>query len=99
MSLPNEWLRLAWMQAWQVTVLITAVAVLTRVAAANRPHLAYVLWMVVFIKCLTPPLWSSPSGVFCWLQPPSIRAHTPLLMPPSRADQFSENQTVTAVRA
>lgn len=66
----NDWLWAAWTQTWQVTVLIAAVALFARFAAANRPQLAFVLWLVVFSKCVTPPLWSSPSGAFCWLQPP-----------------------------
>lgn len=60
--------RLAWSQAWQVTLLIVAVALLVRLAGRNRPHLAHAMWLVVLAKCLTPPLWSSPSGIFCWLQ-------------------------------
>lgn len=38
------------------------------------------LWLVVLAKCVTPPLWSSPSGVFCWLQPPRLSVDTS--MPP-----------------
>ncbi len=60
--------RLAWTQAWQVTVLIVAVAVMTRLVARNRPHLAHVLWLVVLVKCVTPPVFCSTSGVFCWMQ-------------------------------
>ena len=58
----------AWAQTWQLTVLIAIVWLTTRFAARNRPHLASILWLVVLLKCVTPPLWSSPSGVFCWLQ-------------------------------
>ena len=65
MDLPSrELLGMAWAQLWQVTVLIVAVGLLVRVLCRRRPHLAYVLWMVVIVKCLTPPLWSSPTGVF-----------------------------------
>ncbi|MCP4589837.1 MAG: hypothetical protein GY842_03765, partial [bacterium] len=60
--------RLAWTQAWQVTILILVVAVLTRLVARNRPHLAHVLWLVVLVKCVTPPVFCSTSGVFCWMQ-------------------------------
>ncbi len=56
-------------QLWQVTLLVLAVAILVRLLARNRPHLAYALWLVVLVKCVTPPVWSSPSGVFCWLLP------------------------------
>jgi beta-lactamase regulating signal transducer with metallopeptidase domain len=66
----NDWPWVAWTQLWQVTVLILAVALLLRCASRNRPQLACVLWLVVFLKCITPPLWSSPSGAFCWLQRP-----------------------------
>ena len=66
----NDWLWVAWTQTWQVTVLIATVGLLVWCAARSRPQLAFVLWLVVFLKCVTPPLWSSQSGAFCWLQPP-----------------------------
>ena len=56
----------AWSQLWQVSVLILAVGLVTRLFCKKRPHLAYVLWLLVIIKCLTPPVWSSPTGVFSW---------------------------------
>lgn len=57
---------LAWTQLWQVTVVIAAVAIATRWGCRNRPHLAHLLWLVVFVKCWIPPLWSSPTGIFSW---------------------------------
>jgi len=67
---PNdrEWLELAWSQLWQVTALAVLVGALTRFGCRRRPHLAYVLWMLVVLKCLAPPLWSSPTGLFSWAQ-------------------------------
>ena len=56
-------------QLWQVTLLILVVAALSRWLSPRRPHLSHLLWLVVLIKCVTPPLWASPGGVFCWLQP------------------------------
>jgi len=67
MSAP-DWLRLAWAQTWQLTLLIVLVATAVRATSRHRPHLAHALWLVVLVKCVTPPLWSSPSGVFCWLE-------------------------------
>ena len=64
----DELARAAWTQAWQVTVLIVVVALSTRLLARNRPHLAHALWLVVLLKCVTPPVWSSASGAFCWVQ-------------------------------
>jgi len=63
-----EFAHMVFSQMWQVTALILFVLVTARFVARNRPHLAYVLWLVVLVKCVTPPLWTSPSGVFSWLQ-------------------------------
>ncbi len=57
---------LAWTQLWQVTAVAIIIGLLTRVFCRRRPHLAYLLWLVVVVKCLTPPLWSSTTGVFSW---------------------------------
>jgi len=94
MNLPeSELARVVLAQAWQVTLLIVFVAVVARYAARNRPHLAHVLWVVVLIKCLTPPLWSSPSGIFCWLQ----RAETERAAVDVSAVSFAELANGTAV--
>src|SRR5262249_35193908 len=58
----------AWMQFWQVTVLIAAVGLLTRLVLRRRPHLSYVLWMLVLVKCVTPPLIPSRFGLFTHLK-------------------------------
>jgi beta-lactamase regulating signal transducer with metallopeptidase domain/Leucine-rich repeat (LRR) protein len=63
----DEFIQLAWTQLWQVTLVIVVVAVVVQLAARRRPHLAYLLWSVVLIKCLTPPVVSSPTGLFSWL--------------------------------
>ena len=60
------WVNLAWNQLWQVTLVVTVVALATRLFARERPHLAYWLWVLVLAKCLTPPVFSSPTGVFSW---------------------------------
>lgn len=62
------WIGIVWAQCWQVTALIVVVWVTTRLLARSRPHLACALWLVVLFKCVTPPIWSSPSGIFCWVQ-------------------------------
>ncbi len=53
---------------WQVTVVAIVVGVITRLFCRKRPHLAYALWVLVIIKFLTPPVWSSPVGVFSWVE-------------------------------
>ena len=64
----NEPANLAWLQFLQVTALIAVVGLLAGLVCRRRPHLAYVLWILVLLKCLTPPLWSSPAGIFSWAQ-------------------------------
>jgi beta-lactamase regulating signal transducer with metallopeptidase domain len=64
----DELLRLACTQSWQLAALVAVVAAAVSTLARNRPHLAHALWLVVLLKCFCPPLWSTPSGVFCWLQ-------------------------------
>jgi beta-lactamase regulating signal transducer with metallopeptidase domain len=59
-------LELAARQIVQLSVAIVAVGAVTRLLCRRRPHLAYVLWMLVLVKALTPPVWSSRSGVFSW---------------------------------
>lgn len=54
-------------QLWQLTALILVVGLLVHFFGRRRPHLAYVLWFVVLLKCVTPPIWSSPTGIFSWV--------------------------------
>ena len=68
-GLAGGWVQIAWHQCWQVTLLIGGVWLVLRIAGKNRPHMACALWLVVLVKCVTPPVVSSPSGIFCWLQP------------------------------
>ena len=51
-------------QLWQVSILVVIVAAIAQVVGRWRPHLAYVLWLLVAVKCITPPLIGSPTGVF-----------------------------------
>ena len=74
-DLTGAW-ALAWTQIWQVTAVVVVAAAVTRLCGARRPHLAYLLWLLVLAKCWIPPIWTSPSGVFCWLgaEPPEAKA-------------------------
>jgi bla regulator protein BlaR1 len=55
-------------QIWQIAALAIFVALIVRLVAKNRPHLAHAMWMLVLIKCVTPPLWGHSLGVFSQLQ-------------------------------
>ena len=73
----SEFIPIALAQLWQVTLLILVIGVLSRWLSPRRPHLSHLLWLVVLIKCVTPPIWTSSGGVFCWLQPEQ-QVKTPL---------------------
>jgi beta-lactamase regulating signal transducer with metallopeptidase domain len=55
-------------QLWQVTALAVFVWRAVRWLAWDRPHLAHALWLLVLIKCITPPVLASPTSPFSWLQ-------------------------------
>ncbi len=60
-------------QTWQVGLLAAGIWTLTRIAGRDRPHLAHCLWTLVILKCLMPPVWTSPVGLFCWINTLSLQ--------------------------
>ena len=65
LSFSESFTSAAMTQLWQVTVVILIAILLTRIFA-KRPHLTFTIWMIVVLKCITPPIISSPTGLFCW---------------------------------
>ncbi len=63
----DQILLLIWTQTWQIALLWLFVAIMLRSFVRNRPHLGHVLCALVLMKCLIPPVWSSPIGPFSWL--------------------------------
>jgi beta-lactamase regulating signal transducer with metallopeptidase domain len=57
---------LALSQLVQLTLAIVVASALTWLFCRRGPHLAYAIWVLVLAKSLTPPIWSSPLGVFSW---------------------------------
>jgi beta-lactamase regulating signal transducer with metallopeptidase domain len=60
-------LMLVWTQAWQIAVLFFVILVLFRLFARNRPRVAHLLWGVLLIKCLIPPVVSNSWAPFSWM--------------------------------
>ncbi|HEV3340451.1 MAG TPA: M56 family metallopeptidase [Pirellulales bacterium] len=56
---------LVFSQIWQVTIVAALAGAAAALFCRTRPRLAYLLGLVVLVKCWAPPLWSSPIGVFC----------------------------------
>ena len=65
--MPELW-QLVVTQAWQIAVLTILVALLSRTVIRHRPHFAHALWLLVLIKCVTPPVWGHSLGLFSRLQ-------------------------------
>jgi len=55
-----------WMvtQIWQIAVLAVVVGLIVRGLAGRHPQLADLLWLVVIIKCVIPPVWTHPMALF-----------------------------------
>lgn len=62
----QNFLSLLFSQVVQVTILAVAVWWVTRCFAKNRSHLAHALWLLVLLKCVTPPICHNPVSPFCW---------------------------------
>ncbi len=82
----SELAPLAWTQLWQVTTVALIVLLLVRMFCKHRPHLAYVLLLLVVVKCFTPPIWSSPVGVFSWNWALPTNQN-PMISPTTNADE------------
>lgn len=63
----DQILLLLWNQAWQITLLWLMVTFAFRRFAKSRPHLGHIFCILLLIKFLIPPIWSSPVSVFSWL--------------------------------
>lgn len=90
-----RWSQLAWPMFWQLSLVIVCVALATRICCRNRPHLAYILWMLVLVKALAPPIVSSPTSVFSWAAASRAGSRsTPLRLPPPARLPSADNQAV-----
>ncbi|HVX12653.1 MAG TPA: M56 family metallopeptidase [Pirellulales bacterium] len=90
-------LDLAWRQWWQVTLVAALGAAAMRWACRGRPHLAYLIGLVVLVKCWTPPIWSSHGGLFCWPPKTSLAATTAADSLPERAAKAAPHANTAAI--
>lgn len=54
-------------QVWQVTLLAAVVWIVTKTLCKRRPHLGHALWLLVLIKCVVPPVFSSSTSLYSWM--------------------------------
>ena len=68
-------------QTWQVAALSVIALIAVRLFAADRPHLAHAIWALVLIKCIIPPLMSSPLSPFSWIEARSLQTQSTAMIP------------------
>ena len=51
------------MQIWQVAVAVVIAWSLGRLFARHRPYFAFGIWLIVAVKCITPPIWGHPLSI------------------------------------
>lgn len=74
-------------QAIQVALVGFVVSILFHMFARNRPHLAHALWALVLVKCLMPPIVSSPFGMFQGPSPQEANSTVVLAAEPRSSGQ------------
>ena len=87
----NQISSLLWTQVWQVTAVAILVLIAVKLFAKDKPHLAHVLWAIVLIKCITPPIFSSPTSPFSWW---AADRSTAKVVQPIDAELIGEIETV-----
>jgi ankyrin repeat protein/beta-lactamase regulating signal transducer with metallopeptidase domain len=80
-------------QSWQIALLTVVVAVITFVLRRRTAHLRYLLWLMVLVKCLVPPLYAIPLRVL----PPSAQGGK--LNPMTQADRAVDSSPDTEATA
>ena len=78
-------------QTWQVAILAIFAWIAVRLFAKDRPHLAQALWALVLIKCIVPPVLSSPTSPFSWIEARAACVAQSQLTEPSRIDNDIDN--------
>lgn len=82
---------LFWRQFWQITCLIPVAVVLVRYVLRQAPHFCYGLLLIVLVKLVFPPIWTSPTGVLWGSSQPSRDAHRSEEVALQRSDQLEQS--------
>lgn len=94
----DNWLPILWTQLWQVTLAVLIVGLISLRWGRRFPHLVYILWMLVIVKTVVPPVWSSPASMFSWLDTAAAQwQHQPIEFG-NASEQFAELHTKDSIR-
>lgn len=66
----DQMLPFVWTHIWQLALVSGLVWIVALIARKRHPHMVYLLWMLVLLKAVTPPIWLSPTAVFGKLNTP-----------------------------
>ena len=99
-SFSDSFVGQAWTQSWQILVVAILAAGLAWTVGRRHAHLSYLLWMVVLLKALTPPVFVSPTSVFSWSEDLGRSAPAPAVWnPPQDAAPSVPAATVPSATA
>jgi len=64
-NIAELWWGWMWPMLWQVSLLIIVIGAIDRLIRSWAwPEVRHALWLLVLIKLLVPPGWSSPGAIF-----------------------------------
>ena len=95
----HEVLQFVLTQVWQVALIAVVVWPMTKTIVKNQPQLAHLLWALVLLKVITPPIGSSPTSVFSWLGSGSSQqqsARTAMANPMTNGESTTSTLTVNS---
>jgi hypothetical protein len=75
---------------WQLTLLLLAVWCTSRLLR-RRPQIGYGICLVIVCKCILPPVWSSPTSVFSWMQRQAAEPTTAVSAAPQAAEEIADD--------
>lgn len=84
---------LVWQQFWQCSVLVLIVWLICRLVRFKRSHLTCLLWLIVLLKFVTPPVWNSTTGLFCWIQN-GLPAEVSTDLPPVEPEMLTRTESL-----
>ncbi len=52
-----------WTQSWQIAILTVIIAIMSILLKNKSAHIRYLLWLILLVKCLVPPLLTVPLAI------------------------------------
>ncbi len=77
---PSHWIEFLTSQSLHLVVLFVVIGLLTLLVRKQSAHLRYLLWLVMLVKCLVPPLWTIPMAILPQQAEPAVVTPQPLAM-------------------